>query len=145
MTATTVQTGPGGPPSPAAASEPLPGGAAGNGPRVQPPRLLRGLIVEDQADARDSMALFLSLQGFDMAVARDGAEAYTATRNRPPAVLLMDIGLPGLIGWEVARQLWGPTSSGWQATRRRSRCCSWETRREATLGDRPVPHAARKT
>jgi DNA-binding response OmpR family regulator len=79
--------------------------AAMNGHPVQPPRPLHVLIVEDQADAGDSLALVLRMYGFDVAVARDGAEAYTAARAQPPDVLLMDIGLPRLNGWEVARQL----------------------------------------
>jgi CheY-like chemotaxis protein len=71
------------------------------------PRTLRVLIVEDYPDAGDSLALLLRMQGFDVAVAGDGASACAVATAHAPDVLLMDIGLPGPDGWQVAKQLQG--------------------------------------
>jgi DNA-binding response OmpR family regulator len=68
---------------------------------------LRVLIVEDYGDAADSLAAVLRVHGFDVAVAGDGTTAHAAAAAQPPDVLLIDIGLPGQSGWEVAPRLWG--------------------------------------
>jgi two-component system, OmpR family, response regulator len=69
------------------------------------PPLLSVLIVEDVADAADSLAILLRLHGDRVRVARTGPDALTACRESLPDLILLDIGLPGLDGWEVARQL----------------------------------------
>jgi signal transduction histidine kinase len=65
----------------------------------------RILVVDDNADSADSLVMLLRLQGHEAEVARDGVEAVeTALRTRPDVVLL-DIGLPRLNGFEAARRI----------------------------------------
>jgi CheY-like chemotaxis protein len=71
---------------------------------VAPPPV-RILIVEDHPDGRESLRLLLEILGHHVEVASDGIEGlHKALIERPQAVLL-DIGLPGLDGFEVARRL----------------------------------------
>ena len=65
----------------------------------------RILIVDDNRDAADSLALILRLKGSDVRVAYDGREALAVTPGFAPAVVLLDIGLPGMSGYEVAREM----------------------------------------
>ncbi len=70
---------------------------------ARPP--VRILIVEDHPDGRESLRILLEVLGHRVEVAGDGVEGLRkALRERPQAVLL-DIGLPGLDGFEVARRL----------------------------------------
>jgi len=69
--------------------------------RVAPRRVL---IVEDQQDARDSLRMLLELDGHDVAVAKDGAEGLAKLARMDPDAALVDIGLPGIDGYEVARR-----------------------------------------
>ncbi len=67
--------------------------------------LLRVLVVDDEPDTRDTLAFLLRARGHEVHLARDGPSALaTAAAFRPQAVVL-DIGLPGMNGWEVARRL----------------------------------------
>jgi PAS domain S-box-containing protein len=66
---------------------------------------LRMLVVEDHADAARSLALLLQLLGHEVEVVADGPQALEAVERSPPAVVLLDIGLPGMDGYEVARRL----------------------------------------
>src|SRR5438128_1198646 len=66
---------------------------------------LRILIVEDDADTADSMAILLRLYTYDVLVASDGATALRTALEKQPDVVLLDIGLPKLDGWELAKQL----------------------------------------
>jgi CheY-like chemotaxis protein len=66
---------------------------------------LRVLVVEDHADTAASMAALLRLYGHEVDVATDGAAALRIAADRPPDVALLDIGLPGMDGWQVARRL----------------------------------------
>ena len=63
----------------------------------------RVLIVEDNADARDMLRYMLEAGGQDVAEAADGHEALRAVREFRPDIALIDIGLPGMDGFEVAR------------------------------------------
>jgi len=63
------------------------------------------LIVEDQSDLRMLYAEHLSLSGFDVIEAGNGAEAIDHTSTRQPDVVLMDLSLPVLDGWEATRRL----------------------------------------
>jgi CheY-like chemotaxis protein len=63
------------------------------------------LVVEDNRDAAASLAALLSEQGHQVDVAGDGQAAIQRVRAQRPDVVLMDIGLPGLDGYEVARRL----------------------------------------
>jgi PAS domain S-box-containing protein len=65
----------------------------------------RILVVDDNVDAAQSLATLLKLWGHEVAVAHDGAGALEAARTQPPDVILLDIGLPGMSGLEVARQI----------------------------------------
>ena len=65
----------------------------------------RLLVVDDNKDAAESMSMLLEVWGHDVAFAYDGPSALeTAQQWRPQAVLL-DIGLPGMDGYEVAARL----------------------------------------
>src|SRR5690606_18155687 len=86
--------------------------APGDEPRAASERLkavgaaaARVLVVEDAADAADLLRELLELSGYTVEVACSGAAALQAAGARPPDVVLCDIGLPGLNGYEVARAL----------------------------------------
>ncbi|HZN55776.1 MAG TPA: ATP-binding protein [Candidatus Polarisedimenticolaceae bacterium] len=63
----------------------------------------RVLVVDDNRDSADSIALLLSLLGADARVAYDGVEALEVIGTHRPHAVLLDIGLPGMDGYEVAR------------------------------------------
>lgn len=65
----------------------------------------RILLVEDNKDAADSLADLLRIFGYDVRVAYTGVEGLEAAHLFRPEVVLCDIGLPGLDGYEVARRL----------------------------------------
>ena len=65
----------------------------------------RILLVDDNPDVVDSLALFLRLAGYEVQTADNGPDALKAAIALPPDVVLLDIGLPGMDGYEVARQL----------------------------------------
>jgi CheY-like chemotaxis protein len=65
----------------------------------------RILIVDDNQEAVLSLELFLQLAGHVVQAARDGSDALARATAFEPAVVLLDIGLPGLDGYEVCRQL----------------------------------------
>lgn len=66
-------------------------------------RLLSVLIVEDRDDAAQSTADLLALCGHTVRIARCGTDAMRQAEAYAPDVILMDIGLPDLDGWTVAR------------------------------------------
>ena len=68
-------------------------------------RSLRVLVVEDNVDAGDSLSLLLRLYGHDVQVARTGPTALEMASASRPDVVLLDIGLPGMDGYQVARHL----------------------------------------
>ncbi len=73
---------------------------------VQPTRERRRvLIVEDNRDAADCLRLLLELLGHEIRVAYTGPDGVEAARNWAPDVVVCDIGLPGLDGYGVAREL----------------------------------------
>jgi CheY-like chemotaxis protein len=65
----------------------------------------RILLVEDSRDVAEGMALLLELEGHEVVIAADGEEGLAAADRMEPDVVLLDIGLPRLDGWEVARRL----------------------------------------
>ena len=71
----------------------------------------RILVVDDHRDGAESMAALLGLQGHEVKMAHDGPSALAAAEAFRPEVMLLDIGLPGLSGYEVCRRLreapWG--------------------------------------
>ncbi len=83
---------------------------------------LQILVVDDNGDSADSLALLLSLAGHETHVARDGSQALLRAEALRPDAILLDLGLPGLSGYEVCRRLraepWAQTTpivaiTGW--------------------------------
>jgi PAS domain S-box-containing protein len=68
-------------------------------------RSARLLIVDDNVDAADAIGTLLSLNGFDVATAHDPDAAMERATAFDPDVILLDIGLPGMTGFELARKL----------------------------------------
>ena len=68
-------------------------------------RAVRVLLVDDNVDAAESLAMLLRLWGHEVAVAHDGPGALRAAEAQRPEVALLDIGLPGMDGYELARRL----------------------------------------
>jgi CheY-like chemotaxis protein len=102
--------------------------AAGNGEK----RGHRILLADDNRDALDSLATLLQCDGHEVHTAGDGAEALVMASQHHPDVVLLDIGMPKLDGYEVARRIraepWGKSAvlialTGWgqDEDRRRSR------------------------
>jgi CheY-like chemotaxis protein len=83
---------------PAAAAEPvgadLPAGPA-----------RRILVVDDHPDSTDSLALFLRLRGHEVRIAHDGPSALDEIERDRPDVVFLDLGLPGMSGYDVARRV----------------------------------------
>lgn len=101
---------------------------------VQPARqaLLRVLVVDDNEDAANALALLLGYFKCEVDVAFDGEAALNAADTFEPQVAILDLGLPGIDGFELARRLrsrpWGHrvmliALSGWgqDEHRRKSR------------------------
>jgi CheY-like chemotaxis protein len=63
------------------------------------------VVVDDNDDAASSLATLLELSGHHVRTAPDGPRALDECRTRQPDVVLLDIGLPGMDGYEVARRL----------------------------------------
>ena len=66
---------------------------------------LRILVADDYADGREMLAFFLERQGHTVATAADGADAIAVASTFKPNVAILDIGMPGVSGHAVARQL----------------------------------------
>jgi DNA-binding response OmpR family regulator len=65
----------------------------------------RVLVVDDNQDAADSLAMLLGVRGEDVRIAYDGAKALEVEREFKPDVVLLDIGLPALSGYDVAERI----------------------------------------
>jgi len=63
------------------------------------------LLVDDYADAVDVLALYLRGEGFDVLTASDGEQALAQARSQRPDLIVMDLEMPVLSGYEVAAQL----------------------------------------
>src|SRR5205823_1626020 len=68
-------------------------------------RSLRVLVVDDNEDAAASLALLLGLWGHQAKVAHEGRTALAVAEEQHPDAVLLDIGLPGMDGYQVARRL----------------------------------------
>jgi two-component system, OmpR family, response regulator len=66
---------------------------------------LKVLIVEDNADSASSEAMLLRILGHEVEVAQDGPAALAMAERHAPDVVLLDIGLPGIDGWALAKLL----------------------------------------
>lgn len=65
----------------------------------------RVLVVDDNTDAADSLAMLLEAIGNDVRVAYDGEEAVDKALEFSPEVVLLDIGLPKMHGYDVAKRI----------------------------------------
>jgi PAS domain S-box-containing protein len=81
------------------------------GTEKRPRRGLRVLVVDDNPDTATGMAKLLKLSGHTVRVAHSGPDAIELAREHDPEAIVLDIGLPGMDGYEVAAQL------------RREECC----------------------
>jgi CheY-like chemotaxis protein len=106
--------------------------AHSDGPGPEGGSRYRVLVVDDNPDGADTLAMMLTIMGHDTRTAHDGQEALEAAEAFRPDVVLLDIGLPKLNGYEVARRLraqpWGESTvliaqTGWgqEEDRRRSK------------------------
>jgi CheY-like chemotaxis protein len=65
----------------------------------------RVLVVDDNRDAAESLGLLLQMLGAEVAVVHDGSSALSAVSVHRPAVVFLDLGMPGMDGFEVARRI----------------------------------------
>jgi signal transduction histidine kinase/DNA-binding response OmpR family regulator len=65
----------------------------------------RVLVVDDNADAADSIAVLLRMEGHEVKTVYDGQQALASSQVFAPSVVVLDVGLPGMDGYEVARRL----------------------------------------
>ena len=79
--------------------------AAGAPQADDTPSPRRILVVDDNADAANALRFLLEKDGHEVKVATDGAEGLEAARDFKPDVLLLDIGLPRLSGYDIARHV----------------------------------------
>jgi CheY-like chemotaxis protein len=66
---------------------------------------LRVLVVDDNVDSAEMLQLLLGSMGHEARTAHDGRSALSLVASDPPEVVLLDIGLPDMDGYEVARQI----------------------------------------
>jgi CheY-like chemotaxis protein len=75
------------------------------------PRPLRVLIADDNRDSAESLGMLLEMSGHEVYLAHDGLDALAAAAEKLPDIALLDIGMPGMDGYEVAanirREAWG--------------------------------------
>ena len=98
--------------------------------RVEPlvPATLKVLVADDNRDFAESLGMLLSMSGYSVLLAHSGAQALSLALRERPDALILDIGMPELSGYDVARgvreQAWGKESlllaiSGWDQRRDR--------------------------
>ncbi|HXZ86109.1 MAG TPA: ATP-binding protein, partial [Myxococcota bacterium] len=73
--------------------------------QTQPASGARVLVVDDNRDAADSLTMLLELRGFVASVCHDGNDALRSALQGRPDVIVLDLGLPGIDGFEVCRRL----------------------------------------
>ena len=80
---------------------------ASEGPKAgkSAPRALRVLVVDDNVDTVESMAMVVNVLGHDVRKASDGSDSLDAALDYRPHVMLLDIGLPGLDGYQLATRV----------------------------------------
>jgi two-component system cell cycle response regulator DivK len=69
------------------------------------PHVPKLLLVEDNEESREGLARHLRRRGYETLLAVDGREGVEVARAEAPDLILMDMSLPGLDGWEATRQL----------------------------------------
>ncbi len=87
------------------------GGGGGMPVSTSVPRPLRVLIADDNRDSAESLGMLLELAGHEVYLAHDGVGAFAMAADKLPDAALLDIGMPGMDGYEVAaairREPWG--------------------------------------
>jgi signal transduction histidine kinase len=101
--------------------------ASRTAPHVSPRRIL---VADDNSDAAEALALLLQIAGHDVRTANDGLEALAVADTFEPQVVLLDLGMPRMDGYETARQIrrqsWGKNATlvaltGWGQQQDRQR------------------------
>src|SRR6185369_2403068 len=72
---------------------------------VAAPRARRGLVIEDNVDAAEMLGSLVELEGHLVKIAHDGATGIRIARELCPDIVLCDLGLPDISGYDVAREL----------------------------------------
>jgi CheY-like chemotaxis protein len=73
--------------------------------RTEEVRSARLLLVDDNRDALEALALLLKVEGHDVTTSDNGVDALRLMSDRKPEVAIIDVGMPGMDGFEVARQV----------------------------------------
>jgi PAS domain S-box-containing protein len=68
-------------------------------------RRMQVIVVDDQRDMADCVALLVETFGHHARAVYDGAQALAISRNEPPDVMFVDIGMPGVTGYDIAREI----------------------------------------
>lgn len=89
----------------AAESAPSPANASRGNAACTPSAAKRVLMVDDNVDAAEAMAMLLQMDGHEVLVLHDGLEVVENALSFRPNVVLLDLGLPGRDGFEVAQRL----------------------------------------
>ena len=99
-------------------------GAANAGAAAGTAKTFRILVADDNVDAAMTLASLLGMHGHDLRIAHDGEQALALAQQFRPQVVILDIGMPGMTGYEVAQRLRNDTAlapctvvavSGWGA------------------------------
>ena len=85
---------------------------AAPGPQDAPGPKCRVLVVDDNEDSADSMAMLLQLKGYEVRTVYDGVAGVAVAAEFQPAVVILDIGMPELNGYDAARRIRGTSSGG---------------------------------
>jgi len=83
------------------------GAAAAGAAASHTSEMRRILVVDDNVDAATSLKMLLELMGHEVRLAHDGASALATAAAEPPDVIFLDIGMPGMTGYDVARSVRG--------------------------------------
>jgi two-component system, cell cycle response regulator DivK len=70
------------------------------------------LVVEDNEENRDSLSRRLQRRGYDVVIASDGKQGVALAQSEKPDVILMDLNMPELDGWEATRQIKAASETG---------------------------------
>src|SRR4029079_18266455 len=73
--------------------------------KSEPMAGMRVLVVDDNVDAAESIAVLLRLEGHEVKTVNDGPAALAGSQVFAPRAIVLDIGLPGMDGYELARRL----------------------------------------
>jgi signal transduction histidine kinase/ActR/RegA family two-component response regulator len=102
---------------------------AASAPAAGAARPIRVLVADDNVDSADSLALLLSRVGHEVVVANDGLEALRRAEETRPDLALLDIGMPGLNGYDVARRI---RSESWGTAMRLVALTGWGQHEDKT-------------